>query len=78
MALEIAAPPLEDRGPISRTGKSMVAAWRNAHNERTGDMRKVVVYYARSRPAETGAPLGVIENRFPTLFESRRMGYPAY
>jgi hypothetical protein len=41
-------------------------------------MRKVVVYYAWSRPAEIGAPLGVIENRFPTLFESRRMGFPAY
>ncbi len=41
-------------------------------------MRKVVVYYAWSRPAEIGAPLEVIENRFPTLFESRRMGYPAY
>jgi hypothetical protein len=40
--------------------------------------RKVVVYYAWSRPAETGAPLEVIENRFPTLFESRRMGFPTY
>jgi hypothetical protein len=40
--------------------------------------RKVVVYYAWSRPAEIGAPLEVIENRFPTLFESRRMGYPTY
>jgi hypothetical protein len=35
--------------------------------------RKVVVYYAWSRPGEIEAPLGVIENRFPTLFESRRM-----
>jgi hypothetical protein len=38
--------------------------------------RKIVVYYAWSRPGEIGAPLEVIENRFPTLFESRRMGYP--
>lgn len=38
--------------------------------------RKVVVYYSWSRPAETGAPLTVIENRFPALFESRRMLYP--
>jgi hypothetical protein len=41
-------------------------------------MRRIVVYYAWSRPAETGAPLEVIENRFPTLFESRRMGFPTY
>jgi hypothetical protein len=40
--------------------------------------RKVVVYYAWSRPGETAAPLEVIENRFPTLFESRRMGYPKF
>lgn len=40
--------------------------------------RKVVVYYAWSRPGETGAPLEVIENRFPTLFESRRMAYPRF
>jgi len=40
--------------------------------------RKVVVYYAWSRPGETDAPLEVIENRFPTLFESRRMGYPRF
>jgi hypothetical protein len=38
--------------------------------------RKVVVYYAWSRPGEIGAPLEVIENRFPALFESRRMLYP--
>jgi hypothetical protein len=40
--------------------------------------RKIAIYYAWSRPAEIGAPLEVIENRFPTLFESRRMGFPAY
>jgi hypothetical protein len=40
--------------------------------------RKVVVYYAWSRPGEIQAPLEVIENRFPTLFESRRMGYPRF
>src|SRR6202000_2124897 len=40
--------------------------------------RKVVIYYAWSRPGEIGAPLEVIENRFPTLFESRRMGYPKF
>jgi hypothetical protein len=40
--------------------------------------RKVLVYYAWSRPGEIGAPLGIIENRFPTLFESRRLGYPRF
>ncbi|HEX4410693.1 MAG TPA: hypothetical protein VH206_18130 [Xanthobacteraceae bacterium] len=40
--------------------------------------RKVAVYYAWSRPGEIDAPLEVIENRFPTLFESRRMGYPRF
>ncbi|WP_250515470.1 hypothetical protein [Caballeronia sp. INDeC2] len=40
--------------------------------------RKLLFYYAWSRPGETGAPLGVIENRFPTLFESRRMAYPRF
>jgi DNA-directed RNA polymerase specialized sigma24 family protein len=38
--------------------------------------RRITVYYAWSRPDETGAPLGVIKNRFPTLFESRRMLFP--
>ncbi len=40
--------------------------------------RRIAVYYAWSRPAETGAPLAVIENRFPALFESRRMLYPRF
>jgi hypothetical protein len=40
--------------------------------------RKVAVYYAWSRPDEIGAPLAVIENRFPALFESRRMLYPRF
>jgi len=40
--------------------------------------RKVVVYYSWSRPGETGARLEVIENRFPALFESRRMLYPRF
>jgi hypothetical protein len=40
--------------------------------------RKVLVYYAWSRPGENGAPLDVIEDRFPALFESRRMGFPRF
>ena len=43
-----------------------------------GHGRRVAVYYAWSRQAETSAPLGVIENRFPALFESRRILYPRY
>lgn len=38
--------------------------------------RNVAVYYAWSRPGEINAPLSTIENRFPALFESRRMLYP--
>ncbi len=40
--------------------------------------RKIVLYYAWSRPGEASAPLEVIEDRFPALFESRRMGYPKF
>src|SRR5579871_2587565 len=40
--------------------------------------RKLAFYYAWSRPAEIEAPLPVIENRFPALFESRRMLYPRF
>lgn len=40
--------------------------------------RQVLVYYAWSRPDENGAPLHVIEDRFPALFESRRMGFPRF
>ena len=40
--------------------------------------RKLVVYHGWSRPGEVGAPLEVIENRFPTLFEMRRMLYPRF
>ncbi len=38
--------------------------------------RRVMLYYAWNRIGETGAPLSVIENRFPALFESRRMLWP--
>jgi hypothetical protein len=40
--------------------------------------RRVAIYYAWSRPGEVGAPLPVIENRFPALFESRRMLFPRF
>lgn len=40
--------------------------------------RKVIVYYAWSKSEEDDAPLEVIENRFPALFESRRIAYPIF
>ncbi len=40
--------------------------------------RKVALYYAWSRPGEIGAPLQVLENRFPALFEVRRLLYPRF
>jgi hypothetical protein len=40
--------------------------------------RQIALYYAWSRPGEIEAPLSTIENRFPALFESRRMLYPLY
>ncbi|WP_218511425.1 hypothetical protein [Variovorax sp. dw_308] len=40
--------------------------------------RKVAVYYAWDRSMETSAPLAVLDNRFPALFESRRMLYPRF
>ena len=40
--------------------------------------RRVLLYFAWSRPAETGAPLGVIDDRFPTVFELRRLFYPKF
>jgi hypothetical protein len=39
---------------------------------------RTAIYYAWSRQGETGAPLEVIDNRFPALFESRRMLYPHF
>jgi hypothetical protein len=40
--------------------------------------RRVLLYFAWSRPGETGAPLVVIEDRFPAVFELRRLFYPTY
>jgi hypothetical protein len=40
--------------------------------------RKVLIYFAWSRPAETSAPLAVIEDRFPAVFELRRLFYPQF
>ncbi len=40
--------------------------------------RRVLLYFAWSRPAETNAPLTVIDDRFPALFELRRLFYPRF
>lgn len=40
--------------------------------------RQVLLYYAWSRPGETGAPLAVIDDRFPAIFELRRLFYPRF
>jgi hypothetical protein len=38
--------------------------------------RRILLYFAWSRPGETGAPLAVIDDRFPAVFELRRLFYP--
>jgi hypothetical protein len=40
--------------------------------------RQVLIYFAWSRPAEIGAPLAAIDDRFPALFELRRVFYPKF
>ncbi|WCM28600.1 hypothetical protein NDN01_06665 [Sphingomonas sp. QA11] len=40
--------------------------------------RRVLIYFAWSYPAETSAPLDEIDDRFPALFELRRLFYPKY
>jgi hypothetical protein len=40
--------------------------------------RKLLLYFAWSSPAETGAPLTVIDDRFPAIFELRRLFYPKF
>lgn len=38
--------------------------------------RQVALYFAWSRPEETAASLGILEDRFPALFELRRVQWP--
>jgi hypothetical protein len=40
--------------------------------------RRVALYFAWSRPAEIGADFGVLENRYPTLYEFRRALWPEF
>src|ERR1700728_3013664 len=41
-------------------------------------VRQLLLYFAWSRPAETRAPLTVIDDRFPAIFELRRLFYPKF
>lgn len=40
--------------------------------------RQILVYFAWSTPAEAAAPLYVIDDRFPAIFELRRLFFPTY
>src|ERR1700744_2443970 len=40
--------------------------------------RQVALYFAWSRPDEVAAPLGILDNRFPALFELRRLFWPRF
>lgn len=40
--------------------------------------RRFGLYFAWSRPQETRADLGILDNRFPTLFEFRRILWPEF
>ena len=40
--------------------------------------RRFALYFSWSRPQETGAELGKLENRYPSLFEFRRAIWPSY
>ncbi len=40
--------------------------------------RQILLYFAWSRPLETAAPLTVIDDRFPAIFELRRLFYPKF
>jgi hypothetical protein len=40
--------------------------------------RRIAMYFAWDRPAEISASLGELDNRFPALFEVRRLFWPAY
>ncbi len=40
--------------------------------------RRTLLYFAWSRPVETGAPITTIDDRFPAIFELRRLFYPRF
>lgn len=41
-------------------------------------IRRVCIYFSWSRPQELGANLGVLDNRYPSLFEFRRAIWPLF
>jgi hypothetical protein len=40
--------------------------------------QRVIVYFSWSRPQETTAALTIIDDRFPAIFELRRLFYPKF
>jgi hypothetical protein len=60
--LDVERMPLEAREEASR--KAAVSG------------RQIALYFAWSRPDEVAAPLGILEDRFPALFELRRLSWP--
>ena len=40
--------------------------------------RHLLLYFSWSRPGEAGAPLLDIDDRFPAIFELRRLFYPKF
>jgi hypothetical protein len=63
------------QGPTARAKlASKLAVERNS--QMSG--RRVLLYFSWSRPAETEAPLTVIDDRFPAVFELRRLFYPKF
>jgi hypothetical protein len=40
--------------------------------------RRIAMYFAWDRAAEAAAPLGILDNRFPALFEVRRLFWPRF
>lgn len=40
--------------------------------------RRVLIYFSWSRPGETAGPLTIIDDRFPAIFELRRLFYPKF
>jgi hypothetical protein len=46
--------------------------------ERPMQGRKILLYFAWSRAGEIAAPLTIIDDRFPAVFELRRLFYPNY
>jgi hypothetical protein len=65
---------------VAYRGVSTLTCRRNEYAYSKVDMRarQVLLYFAWSRPAETSAPLAVIEDRFPAVFELRRLLYPNF